>query len=200
MTPEEIGGAVIFVDTAIRFVDGDENSSQHMKELAARAFTLIRDGAECVVFLCHSSKAMVSSGELTLENSMRGSGELSAFLFSCWATRMQDPEDAYDTPNLLKQVKSRDFESKSFEVTTDRQTCRMTFVEGSEGAVVLGKTKKADADGKENAAMQVIRDNPTLSQQKIVGKLKELGIKRSKTWVGNKRFELLHVGVHVSES
>jgi Bifunctional DNA primase/polymerase, N-terminal/AAA domain len=198
LTREEINEAVIFVDTAIRFIDGDENSSQHMKELAAMAFTLIRDGAECVVFLCHSSKTMVSSGELTLENSMRGSGELSAFLFSCWATRMQDPEDAYDTPNLLKQVKSRDFESKPFEVTTSRETCRMTFVEGSEGAVVIGKSKKADADGKEDIALQVIRDNPKLSIRKLAAKMKDLGIKRSPSWVGNKRFEVLGVGVKTS--
>jgi hypothetical protein len=196
LAPEEIKDAAIIVDTAIRFVDGDENSSQHMKELAVMAFALIRDGAECVIFLCHSNKSMTSSNELTLENAMRGSGELSAFLFSCWATRMQDPEHAYDSANLLKQVKSRDFEADPFEVTTSRETCRMTFVEGSRGAVVAQKSSgpKSNADGKEDMAIQVIRDNPDISQAKIVAKLKTLGIKRSKGWVGNKRYEIHNQG------
>jgi len=198
LTPEEISEAVIFLDTAIRFVEGNENSSEDMKGLASDAFALIRNGAECVIFLCHSNKSMTSSGELTLENAMRGSGELSAFLFSCWATRMQDPDNAYETANLLKQVKSRDFESKPFEVTTSRETCRMTFVEGSEGAVIVGKIKKPDADGKEEAALQVIRNNPNLSAMKIAAKLKALGIQRSATWVGNKRHDLFGTGVKTS--
>jgi hypothetical protein len=197
LTPEEISEAVIIVDTAIRFVEGDENSSQDMKELANAAFALIRDGAESVIFLCHSNKSMTSSGELTLENAMRGSGELSAFLFSCWATRMQDPDNAYDTANLLKQVKSRDFESKPFEVTTSRETCRMTFVEGSEGAVVLGKTKKADADGQQETALAMMNANPQLSHAKMSNLLKDAGIERSPSWVGNKRAELRGTGVTV---
>jgi hypothetical protein len=197
LTPEEIDGAVIFVDTAIRFVDGDENSSQHMKELAVMAFALIRDGAECVVFLCHSNKSMTSSGELTLENAMRGSGELSAFLFSCWATRMQDPEHAYDTANLLKQVKSRDFEADPFEVTTSRETCLMTYVDGSRGAVVAKKTT-ANLDGKEDVALQMIRDNPAMSHKNISLKLKEIGVVRGPSWVGIKKSELFGTGVKSS--
>jgi hypothetical protein len=51
--------------------------------------------------------------------------------------------------------------------------------------------RPADADGREAEALQVIKDNPKLSLRLIVYKLKELGIKRGRSWVGNKRFEIL---------
>jgi hypothetical protein len=199
LTIEEIEGAVIVLDTAIRFIEGDENSSQHMKELATQAFGLIRSGAEAVIVLAHSNKEMVKSNELTLDNAMRGSSELTAFLSSCWATRVQDTEHPYDSTSLLKHVKPRDFEADPFEVLTDRETCRMTFVEGSEGATVMRKpTNPANADGKEEQALQVIRDNMTLSLSKIVLKLKDAGIERKKSWVSEKRVEIRHTGVSSS--
>jgi hypothetical protein len=159
--------------------------------------TLIRSGAEAVIVLAHSNKEMMKSTDLTLDNAMRGSSELTAFLSSCWATRIQDPEHPYESASLLKHVKPRDFEADPFEVVTDRDTCRMTFVEGSRGATVSKKTS-ANLDGKEETALQVIRDNPSLSIAKVERKLKEMDIQRSKTWIGNKRFELLNVGVKTS--
>ncbi len=195
---EEAEGAVIVLDTAIRFVEGDENSSQHMKALANQAFQLIRAGSEAVIVLAHSNKEMMKSSDLTLDNAMRGSSELTAFLSSCWATRLQDPEHPYESASLLKHVKPRDFEADPFEVKTDRETCRMTFVEGSRGATV-SKKSTANLDGNEEVALQVIRDNPNLSQKAIVLKLQQMGIKRSKSWVGDKRYDMHHVGVKVSE-
>lgn len=197
LTIEEVEGAVIVLDTAIRFIEGDENSSHHMKELATHAFNLIRSGGEAVIVLAHSNKEMMKSTDLTLDNAMRGSSELTAFLSSCWATRIQDPEHPYESASLLKHVKPRDFEADPFEVITGRETCRMTYVEGSRGATVSKKTT-ANLDGKEEMALQVIRDNPSLSIAKVERKLKEMDIQRSKTWIGNKRFELLNVGVKTS--
>lgn len=197
LTKEESDGAVIVLDTAIRFIEGDENSSQHMKELATQAFALIRSGAEAVIVLAHSNKEMIKSNELTLDNAMRGSSELTAFLSSCWATRLQDPDNPYESASLLKHVKPRDFEADPFEVITDRETCRMSFVDGSRGAVVARKST-ADADGKEEAALQVIRDNPKLSHKKVALKLKEMGIDRSPSWVGNKRADMTGTGVKTS--
>jgi len=197
LTPEEVEGAVIILDTAIRFVEGDENSSQHMKVLASQCFDLIRMGAEDVIVLAHSNKEMIKSAELTLDNAMRGSSELTAFLSSCWATRLQDPEHPYESPSLLKHVKPRDFEADPFEVVTDRETGRMTFVDGSRGAVVAKKTA-SNIDGKEDQAVQFIRDNPKLSLRKTAQALRELGIKRSDSWVGNKKHELFGTGVQVS--
>jgi Bifunctional DNA primase/polymerase, N-terminal/AAA domain len=195
LTPEEIGGAVIFIDTAIRYTEGNENDASQMKGFAELAFSLIRGGAESVVLLHHSPKSMTKANELTLENSFRGTGELSAFLSVALAMRTQDMNDEYNSASLIRFVKQRDFEPKpsSFEVTTDRATCRMTFVEGSHGATVA-KTP-ANADGRKADALQVIRDNPHLSLSKIAAKLKAMGIKRSKSWVGNQRYEIVNSAI-----
>jgi hypothetical protein len=188
LTIEETEGAVIVLDTAIRFIEGDENSSQHMKELATQAFGLIRSGAEAVIVLAHSNKEMMQSSSLTLDNAMRGSSELTAFLSSCWAVRTQDSEHPYESASLLKHVKPRDFEADPFEVVTDRDTCRMTFVEGSLGATI--RKAPVNVDGKEQIALQVIQDNPKLSLPQLRQKMKEMGIERGKTWISNKRAEL----------
>jgi hypothetical protein len=142
---------------------------------------------------------MTKASELTLGNSMRGTGELSAFLSVALALRTQDMSDEYQSASLIRFVKQRDFEPRppSFEVTTDRESCRMTFVDGSNGASVTKKTT-ANADGRDQEAFQLIQDNPKLSLNKIVAKLREIGIERGRTWVGNKRFELLGVGTKLS--
>jgi len=95
-----------------------------------------------------------------------------------------------------------DFESKPFEVTSGPD-CRLHIVDiPGDGVRLNSKSVGApgDADGNEEAALQVIRGNPTLSLSKVVLKLKEMGIKRSKSWVGNKRFEVLHTGVKSSST
>ena len=198
LTPEELAGAVVVIDTAVRFVIGDENSSEDMKVFAENCFRLMKSGASSVVVLFHSPKGTKEASELTLENAMRGSGDLGAFVSSCWATRLQDPDnDEWKSPSYMKNVKQRDFKSKPFEVTSD-ELGRLHIVAPPSAAVTLtGKTKgaKGNTDGREDEALQVIRDNPTLSHPKIVLKLHDLGIERSRSWVGNKRFDLLKVGV-----
>lgn len=190
LTPDEIRGAVIFVDTMIRYTDGSENDASQMKAFAELAFALIRDGAECVVLLHHSSKIGARTDELTLENCFRGSGELVAFLSGAVGIKTQDMTDEYKSASLIKFVKQRDFESKpsSFEVLTSKETCRMTFVEGSHGAVLVKKTT-ANRDGKDPEALEILRQNPSLSVRAAVAKLKELGITRGKTWVGDRMYE-----------
>jgi hypothetical protein len=199
LTAEEIQDAAIFIDTAIRFTDGSENDAAMMKAFAEQAFSLIRNKAACVVMLHHSPKTMTKANELTLENSFRGTGELSAFLSVALAMRTQNMDDEYGSASLLRFVKQRDFEPQpsSFEVQTKRETCRMTFVDGSDGATVV--VSNADKDGKEATALQVIRDNPTLSNRKLERKLREMGIDRSASWIGNKRHDLTGTGATLTE-
>jgi hypothetical protein len=192
LTLEEIHGAVVFIDTAIRYVEGDENSSTHMKEFAELAFSLIRDGAECVVLLHHSPKAATKASELTLENSFRGTGELTAFLSVALALRTQNMDDEYNSPSLVRFVKQRDFEPRpgSFEVLTSRETCRMTFVQDSHGAVVMQKSN-ANKDGKDEAAEVIIRQHPGLSGAAIEQELAKVGIARRKSWICARRKVLI---------
>jgi len=200
LTPEEVRDSAIFIDTAIRYTTGSENDAECMKAFANQAFALIRAGAACVIMLHHSPKTMAKAAELSLENSFRGTGELSAFLSVAIAMRTQDMEHEYDSASLLRFVKQRDFEPSppSFEVSTSRETCRMTFVDGSHGATVAKKST-ADLDGKEDAALAVMKAHPELSAVKMAKFLKGAGIKRSREWVRLKRGELGLGGVQISQ-
>jgi AAA domain-containing protein/primase-like protein len=197
LSAEELNGAVVIIDTAVRYLKGDENSSEHMRAFAEDIFRLMKDGAVSVLLLHHSAKGTKESAELSLENAMRGSGELGAFVASCWATRLQDPAEPYRSASYLKNVKQRDFESKPFEVTSGSD-CRLHIVDKPGDHVTLNGKIISDRDGHEAEAMQIILDNPDLSLSKLVAIMAERGIKRSKSWVGNKRADVLHVGVKSS--
>jgi len=189
--------AVVIIDTAVRYLKGDEDSSEHMRVFAEEVFRLMRDGAASVLLLHHSAKSTKDASELTLENAMRGSGELGAFVSSCWATRLQDPSEPYRSASYLVNVKQRDFESSPFQVTSGPD-CRLHIVDKPGDHVRLSSKNvgaPADTDGNEETALQAIKDNPKLSQRDLENLLKGMGIKRSKTWVGNKRRELSQTGV-----
>lgn len=185
-------GSVVILDTAIRFLEGDENSSQDVRTFADSIFALLRNGAESVVMLHHSPKDAGDS--MTLENAMRGSGDLGAFLACCWGTRLQDPSKPYESASFLSNLKQRDFESKDFEVTCGPD-CRMHIVGDSAlGVATLAPRRRgnvANKDGKDEVAITVIKANPKMSVRKTVELLKESGIKRGKDWVQTKRYELM---------
>jgi len=200
LTPEELDGAAVIIDTAVRYLRGDENSSEHMRAFAEDIFRLMRDGAISVLLLHHSAKGTKESSELTLENAMRGSGELGAFVASCWATRLQQPDEPYHSASYLKNVKQRDFESEPFEVTSGPD-CRLHIVDKPGDHVKLSSKSvgaQSDADGREADALQIIKNNPALSLSKLVDKMAANGIKRSRSWVGRKKAEVLGTGVKSS--
>lgn len=191
---EAIKGAAVLVDTLIRYSEGNENDSAAMKVLAGIAFALIRKGAAAVIVLHHSRKSSTTANEITLENCSRGSGELVAFVSAAIGMRTQDMDHDYESASLVKFVKQRDFEANpsSFEVVTDRKTCLMSYVDGSDGAqVTLGNT--ANKDGKDDAAIALMKANTNikLSNVKMAKLLKDAGFEhRSKEWVRLKRLEL----------
>jgi hypothetical protein len=188
-------GSVVILDTAIRFLEGDENSSTEMRVFAEEVFSLLRKGADAVVLLHHSPKGSGKDNAITLDNCMRGSGELAAFLTACWGTRLQDPNNPYESASYLVNVKQRDFESVPFEVTSGPD-CRLHVVgDGSERVRLASQSNPANRDGKEETALQFMRDNPKLSLRKVVEGLKTLGIKRGITWVRQKRSEIGGTGV-----
>jgi Bifunctional DNA primase/polymerase, N-terminal/AAA domain/Primase C terminal 1 (PriCT-1) len=189
---DELPGAVVIIDTLTRFVTGDQNSSDAMSKFADVIFRLKRGGAT-VLLLHHSVKGASSS--LTLDSAMRGSTELAAFVTSCWATKLLDPDDPYKSPSLLVNVKQRDFESKPFKVTAD-ESCRMTLI-GEPGAITVLKTK-ADEEAFAKVT-EILRDNPSMGIQRLRAKLKEHGIRKGQEVVTRLRAEVLKRGVVVSE-
>jgi Bifunctional DNA primase/polymerase, N-terminal/AAA domain len=197
-------GSVIVLDTAIRFLTGDENSSQDVRAFADSIFALLRGGAESVIMLHHSPKDM--GDRMTLESAMRGSGDLGAFLCSCWGTRLQDPEHPYESRSYLENLKQRDFESKSIEVTCGAD-CRMHIIGDPASQTPKLKTRRGNPgnkDGKDAAAEAFIRANLGLSVRDLEEQLAALEIDRRKTWIGKVqariKAEMGKSGVKVSEA
>lgn len=184
-------GSVVILDTAIRFLDGDENSSQDVRAFADGIFALLRGGAESVVMLHHSPKDMGDT--MTLESAMRGSGDMGAFLASCWGTRLQDPTKPYESASFLSNLKQRDFESTDFEVTCSPD-CRMRIAGDPALAVATLAPRRrgnvADKDGKDAAAIAMMKESPKLSNAKMSEALKAAGIKRGQDWVRKKRYDM----------
>jgi AAA domain len=109
---------VIFLDTAIRFSSSkDENSAAENQALARAIFAVIHAGAKAVVCLHHRSKEGAKAEELTLENTLRGSGDIGAICDAVWGLQYDrgDGSPAYikESRQLVRLeaacVKARDF-------------------------------------------------------------------------------------------
>jgi hypothetical protein len=101
-------GADVFLDTAIRFMDGNENdATDNQKGLANHIFQLQHAGARTIVGAHHSPKGFERETRMTLENVLRGSGDIGAMLATAWGVRQLNPER-----NLIwvENIKARDFD------------------------------------------------------------------------------------------
>jgi hypothetical protein len=201
-----LDGSVLIIDTAIRFIKGDENSSEDMQVFSDTLFTVQRrQGSEgAIVALYHSPKATKDASELTLENCLRGSGELGAAITDAHGTRLQDPTAPYDSLSFIRHIKCRDYKGlDDFEVSGDRETGILQAVSDltkkATLAVRLGGNK-ANRDGKDEATKAIIRANITLTVPALMSKLKEAGIDRKKTWVTQARMEATGSGVRVTSA
>lgn len=183
-------GSVVVLDTAIRFLDGDENSSQDIRAFAGSVFELLRRGCRSVILLHHSPK---ESGDfMTLENAMRGSGDMGAFLASCWGTRLQNPSDPYKSASFMSNLKQRDFESRDFEVTSGPD-CRMHIVGDPALRIVAmnaRRGKPSNRDGMDDAADALIQENLKMPIRHLHQLLADKGIKRGTNWICKRRAEL----------
>jgi hypothetical protein len=108
-------GSHIFLDTAIRFGSGEENSADaNQKGLASDIFSLLSAGAKTVIGAHHSAKAFDKAAFMTLENVLRGTGDIGAMAATVWGVKQID-----STRNLIhiENVKARDFEPcKPFQI------------------------------------------------------------------------------------
>ncbi|HWO27988.1 MAG TPA: AAA family ATPase [Candidatus Acidoferrum sp.] len=73
-------GTDIFIDTAIRYVEGDENNATDVKVMTEKILNLLAMGARSMWVAHHSGKSFSSATEITLENCARGSTEFAASL------------------------------------------------------------------------------------------------------------------------
>jgi hypothetical protein len=106
---KEVKHAHIFLDTAIRFGDGEENlASANQQGLAAKIFRLLAEGARSVVGAHHSPKSFATQNAMTLENILRGSGDIGAMVATAWGVRQIDRDR---TIVHIENIKARDFQS-----------------------------------------------------------------------------------------
>jgi hypothetical protein len=108
---EAAKGADIILDTGIRFLpdDVEENNAADMRRFSKLLFDILKAGARTVLMLHHSPKFLngPDSKDLTLENCLRGSGDLGAMCGAAWgAYQVHKPS----TTVYLKCVKARDFQ------------------------------------------------------------------------------------------
>ncbi len=105
-----IDGADVFLDTAIRFMDGDENSASDQREFGNTLFRLLGAGARTITAAHHAPKGSenIAADRMTLETILRGTGELGAMVATCWALKQIDSST---NTVYVKNVKARDFEA-----------------------------------------------------------------------------------------
>jgi orotate phosphoribosyltransferase-like protein len=171
-------GADVFLDTAVRFMEGDENSSTEQKVFTNNLFEVVSAGGRTVVGLHHSGKGTAGASNLTLENSLRGSGEIGAMLSTAWAIRQVDGET---NRIYVTNIKCRDFEACApfvlegrpwIDTTGDfKMVCRPgdAGLISDHGAVVGGRPTVVDED----AGAEITRLKAQgLSEQKIAEAVK----------------------------
>jgi len=82
---------VVFLDTAIRFSESaDENSAAANKQLVDDVTALRAAGAIAVVLLHHAKKDSGSTGQMSLENMLRGTGDFAAMCDTAYGIRRDD--------------------------------------------------------------------------------------------------------------
>lgn len=99
-------GADVFLDTAIRFMSGDESSAGDQREFAESLFSLQAAGARTIVGAHHAPKSFGKDSLMTLENILRGSGDIGAMTVCVWGLYQIDPAS---TRIYVQNVKARDF-------------------------------------------------------------------------------------------
>jgi len=178
----ELPGAVVIVDTITRFLDGDESKSDDMRKFAQKVFRLVNAGAT-VVLLHHSKKG--STG--TLDDGLRGSSELAAFVDSCWLTELEDTKRPYESLSKMRNVKQRDFESDPFRLKPSPGSYYLAMEGDPEPEATLSAKNEAAA---RDALAAILQEHPKLGINKLREALKAKGYSKGNAWVGGRLKEM----------
>jgi hypothetical protein len=100
-------GADVFLDTAVRFMDGSENDVENARLFAETLFSLVKAGARSLTGAHHAPKGFEGQDYMTLENILRGSGDIGAMLSTAWGVRQID---AARNQLYIQNIKPRDFQ------------------------------------------------------------------------------------------
>jgi hypothetical protein len=148
-------GAMVILDTAIRFMTGEENRAESNREgLWKRCAQLMSAEALVVLPLHHSHKGWEKDTELTLENVFRGTGDFGAMLSDAYGVRQLDKNT-----NLvhIEHLKPRDqdvrppFQIQGRPFIDKEGTFRMVKEPGACGTLYEEQPKKERGGRKEDA-------------------------------------------------
>jgi len=156
-------GADVFLDTAVRFMQGDENDASEQRAFAESLFNLQAAGARTITGAHHSPKAFSKDTFMTLENVLRGSGDIGAMLCTAWGLKQIDP---VSNSIYIANVKPRDFQPCEPFIIRGRPSLdqtgyfEMTHPPGfagnlSDHVANVGRPTMADKDGKQTEARKL---------------------------------------------
>ena len=107
-----IKGADVFLDTLPRFRKSGarESDADGNQELADQLFNLQALGARSIGVAQHSPKKFETERYMTLENTIRGSGDIGAMIATGWGQRrVTDASDGARNLVYVENIKPRDF-------------------------------------------------------------------------------------------
>jgi hypothetical protein len=87
---ELVKGADIFIDTAVRYLEGDENAVKDVRVLTENILNLLAVGARSVLVAHHAPKGFENASSMSLQNMFRGSGEFGAALTNAYGVCTED--------------------------------------------------------------------------------------------------------------
>lgn len=104
---ESIEGADLFLDTAIRFSKGDNNSASDQREFSELVFNLLGAGCKSSVVLLHSTKSVKGIEDVKADKMINGTVEFHAMLSTAWGLYQ---EEMHENVVYVENIKPRDFE------------------------------------------------------------------------------------------
>lgn len=107
-------GRDVFLDTAVRFLEGEENKAED-NVLAETGFALLAAGARTWIGAHHSRKDFEKERYMCLENVLRGTGDLGAMLTACFGVRMLDPQKSLVHVECVK-MRDADEQPRPFQL------------------------------------------------------------------------------------
>ena len=183
--------AHVFLDPIIRFESGNENeATDNQKGLANDIFALLRAGARAVIAAHHAPKNFAKDSVMTLENMLRGTGDIGAMAATVWGIKQLDSEK-----NIIQveNLKARDFEPcRPFQIIgrpyiNEEGDFRLHKKPGECGSLA----EEQKSHGKGGAPSEIrkaktenkrllrgfLKDDPEATSPELVKRFKQAGIK-----------------------
>lgn len=196
--------AYVFLDPTIRFEKGSENeAADNQRGLAHDIFALLHAGATAVIAAHHAPKNFAKETVMTLENMLRGTGDIGAMVATAWGIKQLAAEK-----NVIhiECLKARDFEPCGpFQVVgrpyiNEEGDFRMHKRPGECGSLgeeqkhynkggAPPKVRKAKTANKQ-LLRGFLRDDPEATSPALVERFKQEGIELSESVIRKYRMEI----------